>query len=63
MYRCKECEMVFEELNYISAESFYGVSDEFSNSYNTVGVCPYCNECNYEEITSEELNDGEEVIY
>ena len=65
MYRCKECEMVFEEDEFreVSAESFYGVSDEFSNSYEKVRVCPYCGEHNYEEITEEELNDGEEVEY
>lgn len=62
MYKCKECEIVFEELDYISAESFYGVSDEFSNSYQKVSVCPYCGEHNYIEINEEDIND-EEVEY
>lgn len=59
MYKCNECNGVFEEFKQVSAESFYGVSDEFSNSYSTVGVCPYCNECDYEELNEEDLNEKE----
>ena len=63
MYLCNECKAVFDTPKKESLESFYGVSDEFNYSCGNVELCPYCDSCDYEEITEEELNDGEEVDY
>ena len=68
MYKCNECNGVFEEPKKVSAESFFGVNSEFEYNYgNIVYICPYCEENNIIEITEEELNEEElneeEVIY
>lgn len=53
MYYCSTCGNVFEEPLEVNTtyESFYGVSNLFSNSTPlTMHVCPYCKETGYEEM-------------
>lgn len=45
MYRCSECERLFEEPEYheVCWEAEYGVASMFQSlNYGTVAECPYC---------------------
>lgn len=43
MYKCKECEIIFNIPKKIPAEIFYGVDNEFNfRSGELISVCPYC---------------------
>lgn len=63
MYRCRECERVFDEPDYIErcAEDYYGVGSMFPDRHYEVFVeCPYCGAPIYleeDEIDEEDLYD------
>lgn len=45
MYRCSECEEIFEEPCYdeFCWEDYYGVGSMFGNrNYGTIATCPFC---------------------
>lgn len=65
MYKCNNCNEVFEEPLKVSAELFYGVADEFDYSYSEkVEICPYCKNNDFklvrEEFEEESINYQEE---
>lgn len=59
MYKCEECERVFDEpeIEHTTYEYYYGVSDLFPDSHSMeIHKCPYCHEENsYFEISEKEL--------
>lgn len=60
MYKCPECNAIFEEpiLIRTTYESYYGVSDLQSNTPLTLELCPNCKAENIEEI-EEEIEEDE----
>ena len=65
MYKCNNCNEVFEKPFKISAESFYGVSSEFEYSCGEkIEVCPHCKNNDFkpyrEEFEDESINYQEE---
>ena len=65
MFRCFNCNVVFEEPEYeeICLEHYYGVGSMFSNyHYSSICICPYCGSEDFdEEIDLDEDYEEEEV--
>lgn len=63
MYRCENCEYVFEEPQYIPERERidYGIGAVWMTIYE-YGICPECESTNYEEYEEPEENVGLEEI-
>lgn len=60
MYKCKDCETVFDEPTYIKDDEVidYGIGSRWVTLFEGE-VCPYCESHNFEE---EDLNDEDDDV-
>lgn len=62
MYKCNNCDCIFEKPRKVDMETYYGVYSDFGNTYgNMINLCPECEDNDIEEYDEEEKSIEDEV--